>query len=64
MWKQAWNDARLWRRVVALVVVLGVGALLLGWQDGGIWLWVGMACCAASLGMLALYLLRRLPIPR
>jgi hypothetical protein len=63
MWKQAWNDARFWRRIVALIVMLGLGALVVGWRDGGLWLWVGAVCFAASLSVLALYLARRLPVP-
>jgi uncharacterized membrane protein YhhN len=63
VWKQVWDDPRIWRRIVALIVVLGLGTLLLGWPNGGVSLCVGVASFAASLVVLALYFLRRLPIP-
>jgi len=63
MWKQARKDPRIWRRLIALDFVLGFSLLVMGWQDGGFWLWIGVACLVQSLVLVALYLTRRLRVP-
>jgi hypothetical protein len=63
MWKQAQKDPRIWRRLIALDIVLGFVLLVTLWPDGGIWRWIGILAFITNMVIAALYFTRRLPVP-